>query len=297
MKKTVLAATAAAVLLLSRAAPTGRPDRRVATADMRPASTALDEVTVEERPARSPPSRSKRRSSSRDGVHRRLLRRRQTVERAQRVTAHTALVSGTSGEIVGRPPTRTPNPASPRTRSRSTGASSTGRGPERGFPRLSRSTARPRRPGGGDLVYVIDVGRRGDPGGARARRGGSGPAGGLPELTRGDTAPRRSRGRATRPQVADGGHDRGRRAESRPERVVTTRAGCGTTRPSRSTAREARRAVRRQGGSTRHRRLERASWAERVSRSSSSPRTRATATAAPRRPSVVFVIDILSAVG
>lgn len=102
MKKTVLAATAAAVLLLS-ACSADEADQTVAspTADVQPASTALDEVTVEGAPGEKPtvtfeaPLVIEETESTvvaeGDG---------ETVEEGQQVTAHMTLVSGTSGEVV-----------------------------------------------------------------------------------------------------------------------------------------------------------------------------------------------------
>ena len=102
MKKTVLAATAAAVLLLS-ACSADEADQTAAspTADVQPASTALDEVTVEGAPGEKPTvtfeaplvieETESTVVSSGDG---------ETVEEGQQVTAHMTLVSGTSGEIV-----------------------------------------------------------------------------------------------------------------------------------------------------------------------------------------------------
>jgi len=102
VKKTVLAAAAAAVLLLS-ACSADETDQTPASpsADVQPASTSLDEVTVEGAPDEKPTvsfeaplvieDTASAVVSEGDG---------ETVEEGQQVSAHMTLVSGTTGEIV-----------------------------------------------------------------------------------------------------------------------------------------------------------------------------------------------------
>lgn len=102
MKKTVLAAAAAAVLLLS-ACSADETDQTPASAnaDVQPASTSLDEVTVEGAPDEKPTvsfeaplvieDTASAVVSEGDG---------ETVEEGQQVTAHMTLVSGTTGDEV-----------------------------------------------------------------------------------------------------------------------------------------------------------------------------------------------------
>ena len=102
MKKTVLAAAAAAVLLLS-ACSADETDQTPASpsADVQPASTSLDEVTVEGAPDEKPTvsfeaplvieDTASAVVSEGDG---------DVMEEGQQVTTHMTLVSGTSGDIL-----------------------------------------------------------------------------------------------------------------------------------------------------------------------------------------------------